>query len=155
MFWTVPERVWAPKPCSFDWCDRSVPRSDAVCLAGPGLVVRGGPECGSFGLSRGTQVASVSANRAGARNFWYVQPDCVNNRPVKQIYSERAVCFSIKKQLKIINHKVNKTMHFTVLSDSASLPPSRAIRNVRFPTYEVVTSSLHSNFLLNEYSTGW
>ncbi len=31
-------------------------RADAVCLAGPGLVVRGGPECGSFGLGRGTHV---------------------------------------------------------------------------------------------------
>ncbi len=30
-------------------------------------------------------------------------------------------------------------MHSTVLSESASLPPSRAIGNVLFPTYEVVT----------------
>ncbi len=55
------------------------------------------------------------------------------------------------KRLKIINHKVNKTMHSTVLSESASLLPSRAIRNVLFPTYEVViTSSLHSNDLFVE-----
>ncbi len=93
---------------------------------------------------------SVSSNRAGSRNFWYVQPDCVNNRSVKPIHRERAVCFSIKKQLKIINHKVNKTMHSPELSESTSLPHSRAIRNIRFPTYEVVTSSLHSIYLLTE-----
>ncbi len=52
------------------------------------------------------------------------------------------------KRLKIINHKVNKMMHSTVLSESASLLSSHAIRNVLFPTYEVViTSTLHS-FLL-------
>ncbi len=52
------------------------------------------------------------------------------------------------KRLKIINHKVNKTMHSTVLSESASLLPSRANGNFQFPTYEVViTSTLHS-FLL-------
>ncbi len=58
-----------------------MPRSGVVRLAGPGLVVRGGPECGS-GWTRGRHACSVSANRAGAQNFWYVQPDCVNNRPV-------------------------------------------------------------------------
>ncbi len=31
------------------------------------------------------------------------------------------------KQLKIINHKVNKTMDSTVLSENASLPPSRPV----------------------------
>ncbi len=52
------------------------------------------------------------------------------------------------KRLKIINPKVNKMMHSTVLSESASLLSSRAIGNFIFPTYEVViTSSLHS-FLL-------
>ncbi len=35
-----------------------------------------------FGWTRGRHACSVSANRAGAQNFWYVQPDCVNNRPV-------------------------------------------------------------------------
>ncbi len=46
------------------------------------------------------------------------------------------------KRLKIINQKVNKIMHSTVLNTS------RAIGNFLFPTYEVViTSSLHS-FLL-------
>ncbi len=35
-----------------------------------------------FSWTRGRHACSVSANRAGARNFWYVQPDCVNNRPV-------------------------------------------------------------------------
>ncbi len=53
------------------------------------------------------------------------------------------------KQLKIINHKVNKTMHSTVLRESASLLSLRAIGNILFPTYEaVITSSLHSNDLL-------
>ncbi len=65
-----------------------------------------------------------------------MQPDCVNNILWEGRLLQRP------KQLKIINHKVNKTMHSTVLSESASLPPSRAI----FPTYEVVTSSLHSNY---------
>ncbi len=44
--------------------------------------------------------------------------------------------------------KVNKSMHSTVLSESAFLLSSCAIGNILFPTYEVlVTSSLHS-FLL-------
>ncbi len=125
-----------------------MPRSDAVCLAGPGLVVRGGPECGSFGLWRGTHVVwALTAPEHGTSDM--------NNRSVKPIHSERAVCFSIKKQLKIINHKVNKTMHSPALSQSTSLPHSRAIRNVRFPTYEVVTSSLHSVFLLNNVIFHW
>ncbi len=46
-------------------------------------------------------------------------------------------------------------MHSTARSESASLPPSRAIGNVLFPTYEVVTSSLPSNYLLNEWQVGW
>ncbi len=50
------------------------------------------------------------------------------------------------KQLKIINHKVNKTMHSTALSERTYLPPSRAIGKVMLPNYEVVTSSLHSNY---------
>ncbi len=46
------------------------------------------------------------------------------------------------KRLKIINHKVNKTMHFTVLCESAySLLSSRAIGNFLFPSYEVVSAS--------------
>ncbi len=49
---------------------------------------------------------------------------------------------------KRLNHKVNKTMHSTVLSESASLLSSRAIGNFLSPAYEVViTSALHS-FLL-------
>ncbi len=42
-------------------------------FAVPGSVERGGPEHGS-GIYRSV---SVSANRAGARNLWYVQHDCV------------------------------------------------------------------------------
>ncbi len=37
-----------------------------------------------FRWTRARHTCSVSANRAGARNLWYVQPDCANNRPVKQ-----------------------------------------------------------------------
>ncbi len=65
----------------------------------------------------------------------------MNNTPVNNILWEGRL-LQRPEQLKIINHKVNRTMHSTVLSESASLPPSRAI----FPTYEVVTSSLHSNY---------
>ncbi len=43
------------------------------------------------------------------------------------------------KLLKIINHKVNKTMHSTVVR--ASLLSSRTIENFLFPTYEVVSAS--------------
>ncbi len=40
-------------------------------------------------------------------------------------------------------------MHSTMLSERASLLPSRAIGNVLFPTYEaMIMSSLHSNDLL-------
>ncbi len=52
------------------------------------------------------------------------------------------------KRLKIINHKVNKTMHFTVLSESASLLSSHVIGILLFPTYEVVITSLLHSFLL-------
>lgn len=45
-------------------------------------------------------------------------------------------------RLKIINHEVNKTIHSTVLSESASLLSSSAIENVLFPKqshdYELV-----------------
>ncbi len=37
-----------------------------------------------FRWTRARHTCSVSVNRAGAWNFWYVQPDFVNNRPVKQ-----------------------------------------------------------------------
>ncbi len=46
----------------------------------------------------------MSSNRAGAWNFWYVQHDCV------YILWEGRVS-PRPKRLKIINHKVNKTMH--------------------------------------------
>ncbi len=103
-----------------------------------------------FSWTRVQHTCSVSANHARERNFWYVQPDCVNNRPVKQ-YIVRGPDRLLQrpKQLEIINH-VNKTMHSPALSQSTYLPHSRAIGNVLFPTYEVVTSSLHSIFLLNE-----
>ncbi len=149
VFWTIPEPRLSPKAL-FVWVKWSL--GDAL---GRGLFSRPWLGCKRWARVRfiwtlARHTYSVSSNRAGARNFWYVHPDCVNNRSVKPIHRERAVCFSIKKQLKIINHKVNKTMHSPALSESASLPPSRAIGNIRFPTYEVVTSSLHSIFLLNK-----
>ncbi len=95
-----------------------------------------------FSWTRARNTCCVSANRAGSRNFWYVWPDCMNNRPVNNIMWEGHL-LQRPKQLKIINNKVSKTMHSPALSESASLPPSRAIRNILFPTYEVVKSSLH------------
>ncbi len=146
VFWTVPERVWAPKPCSFDWCDRSMPCLGVVRLAGPGLVVRAGPESGSGGLGRGTHVVwALTAPEHGTSDTcsliaWTI--DLLSN-----ILREGRLLQRLK-QLKIINHRVNKTMHSTALSQSASLPPSHAIGNVLFPTYEVmIMSSLHSNYL--------
>ncbi len=50
----MPERVWPPKPGSFDQCACSVLHSGAVRLAGPGPVGRGGPGHGSVGLGCGT-----------------------------------------------------------------------------------------------------
>ncbi len=54
------------------------------------------------------------------------------------------------KRLKIINHKVDKTMDSTVLSESASLLSSRASysQNVLFTTYEVVITRMLHSFLL-------
>ncbi len=49
-----------------------------------------------------THTLCVSANHAGEQNFRYVQPDCVNNRPVKQ-YIVRGPFATGPKQLKIIN----------------------------------------------------
>ncbi len=95
-----------------------------------------------FSWTQVWHTCSVSANHAGARNFSYVQRDCMSNRPVKQYIVRGPLVSQRLKQLKIINHKVNKTMHSTVLSESASLPPSCAIGNILFPTYEVVITSL-------------
>ncbi len=118
VFWTIPEPRLSPKAL-FLWVKWSL--RDAL---GRGLFSRPWLGCKRWARVRfiwtlARHTYSVSANRAGARNFWYVHPDCVNNRSVKPIYSERAVCLSIKKQLKIINHKVNKTMHSPELSKSA------------------------------------
>ncbi len=43
-------------------------RSGTVRLAGPGLVVRGGPECGSFGLG---PVLNVKNDRLDATDFLF------------------------------------------------------------------------------------
>ncbi len=114
-----------------------------VSLAGPGLVVGGGPECGSVELGRGIYaVWALTAPEHGTSDTcsliaWTI--DLLSN-----ILWEGHLLQN-PKQLKIINHKFNKAMHSTALSESASLPPSRAIGNILFPTYEVMTSSLHSN----------
>ncbi len=128
-----------------------MPRSGAGHLAGPGFVVRGGPEYGSVGLGHGTHVVwvlTVTEHRTSdtcSLIAWTI--DLLSNILWEGRLLQRP------KQHKIINHKGNKTMHSPVLSESAILPPSRAIGNVLFPTYEVATSSLHSNylFLLKEY----
>ncbi len=116
-----------------------------VSLAGPGLVVRGGPECGSVGLGCCTHVvwATLTAPEHGTSDTYSLIAWTIGL--LSNILWEGRL-LQRPKQLIIINHKFNKTMHSTVLSESASLPPSRAIGNVLFPTYEVVTSSLHSNY---------
>ncbi len=77
-----------------------MPRSDAVCLADPGLVVWAltAPE---HGTSDTCGLIAWTSNI-----MWEGR---LLQRP---------------KQLKIINHKVRKTMHSTALSECASLPPS-------------------------------
>ncbi len=65
---------------------------------------------------------SVSANHAGERNFWYVQADCVNNRPVKQ-YIVRGPFVTASQTTQ--NNKPKLTKRCT--PQSASLPPSRPV----------------------------
>ncbi len=116
-------------------------------LAGPGLVVRGGPDSVQLD-SGGTHVVwALTVPEHGTSDTcgliaWTI--DLLSNIMWEARLLQRP------KQLKIINHKVRKRMHSTAQSECASLPPSRAIGNVLFPTYEVVTSLLHSIFLLNE-----
>ncbi len=148
VFWTIPEPRLSPKAL-FVWLMWS------LCASlGPGLFSRPWLGCkrwarlGSVGLGRGTHVVwalTVPEHRTSdtcGLIAWTI--DLLSNIMWEGRLLQRP------KQLKIINHKVRKTMHSPALSQSTSLPPSRAIRNVRFPTYDVVTSSLHSIFLLNE-----
>ncbi len=127
----------------------------SLCAAlGRGLFSRAWLGCkrwarlGSVGLGHGTHIVwALTASEHGTSDTcgliaWTI--DLLSNI----MWEGRLLQHS--KQLKIINHKVSKTMHFPELSQSTSQPPSPAIRNVRFPTYEVVMSSLHSNYLLNE-----
>ncbi len=65
---------------------------------------------------------SVSTNHAGERNFWYVRPDCVNNRPVKQ-YIVRGPFATASQTTQ--NNKPKLTKRCT--PQSASLPPSRPV----------------------------
>ncbi len=85
--------------------------------------------------TRARHTCSVSANHAGERNFWYVQADCVNNRPVKQyIVSGPFVTASQTTQ----NNKPKLTKRCTRVLFCCL--------HVLFPTYEAMTSSLHSNY---------
>ncbi len=145
MFWTIPEPRLSPKAL-FVWVKWSL--RDAL---GRGLFSRPWLGCKRWARVRfiWTHIErALTAPEHGTSDTciliaWTI--DMLNQ------YIERGPFVSAsKKQHKIINHKVNKTMHSPELSESASLPHSRAIRNVRFPTYEVVTSSLHSVFLLNK-----
>ncbi len=81
-----------------------------------------------------THTLCVSANHAGARNFWYVQPDCLNNRPVKQ-YIVRGL-FATASQTTHNKSKLTKRCRRVLL---------RRL-HVLFPINEAVTSSLHSNY---------
>ncbi len=64
---------------------------------------------------------SVSANHAVERNFWYVQADCMNNRPVKQ-YIVRGP-FATASQTTYNKPKLTKRC----TPQSASLLPSRPV----------------------------
>ncbi len=77
----------------------------------------------------------VSANHAGEQNFWYVQADCVNNRPVKQyIMSGPFATASQTTQ----NNKPKLTKRCTRVL--------LCRLHVLFPINEAVRSSLHSNY---------
>ncbi len=77
----------------------------------------------------------MSANHAGEQNFWYVQPDCVNNRPVKQ-YIVRGPFATASQTTQ--NNKPKLTERCTRLL-------LRRL-HVLFPINEAVASSLHSNY---------
>ncbi len=69
-----------------------------------------------------THTHSVSTNHAGEQNFWYMQADCVNNRPVKQ-YIVRGPFVTASQTTQ--NNKPKLTKRCT--PRSASLPPSRPV----------------------------
>ncbi len=79
---------------------------------------------------------SVSTNHAGERNFWYVQADCVNNRPVKQ-YIVRGPFATASQTTQNNKPKLTKRCTRVLLCRL----------HVLFPINEAVTSSLHSNYL--------
>ncbi len=112
---SVLKRIWARKTTPFSTC--------ANCTVGT--------------RARHTYIHTlcVSANHAGEQNFWYVQPDCVNNRPVKQ-YIVRGPFATASQTTQ--NNKPKLTERCT-----------RALLrrlHVLFPINEAVTSSLHSNY---------
>ncbi len=82
-----------------------------------------------------THTLCVSANHAGARNFWYVQPDCVNNRPVKQ-YIVKGPFATASQTTQNNKPKLTKRCRRVLL---------RRL-HVLFPINEAVASSLHSNY---------
>ncbi len=93
------------------------------------------PHSGAAHVHTHTHTLCVSANHAGARNFWYVQPDCVNNRPVKQ-YIVRGPFATASQTTQNNKPKLTKRCTRALL---------RRL-HVLFPINEAVTSSLHSNY---------
>ncbi len=65
---------------------KGIPTLGVLNQTGRSLVCRPWLGCKRWARVRfsWTRAWHKSTNRAGERNFWYVQPDCVNNRPVKQ-----------------------------------------------------------------------
>ncbi len=128
--------VWPPNPGSIDWCDRS-------SFSCPWLGWKRWARA-RFSWAPARYACSVKANRTerGTSDMCsrIAFLSSRNDRSVKQ-YIVRGSCVTASQRLRIINHKVNKMMHSTVLSESASLLPSRAIRNLIFPLshdYELV-----------------
>ncbi len=111
-----------------------MPRSDVVRLAGPGLVVRGGPECGSVGLGHGTHVLWALT----VPDHW-ISDTCSLIAWTIDLLSNilwEGRLLQRPKQLKIINHKVNKTMrwarallcHLHMLSETSGFPLMKSWR---------------------------
>ncbi len=92
-------------------------------------------QCSSTEPHIHTHTLCVSANHAGEQNFRYVQPDCVNNRPVKQ-YIVRGPFATASQTTQNNKPKLTKRCTRVLL---------RRL-HVLFPINEAVTSSLHSNY---------
>ncbi len=83
VFWTIPEPCLSPKAL-FVWLMWSIRATlGRRSFSRPWLCCKRWARV-RFSWTRVRHTCSVSANRDGAQNFWYMQLDCVNNRPVKQ-----------------------------------------------------------------------